>query len=94
MTRRTASRLAAAPALWCWPRPNQRGTSGKRWAGCRVFGAFWDRDAELPTGGGSEAELVGGAVTSSAIAERDLSVQISGWMLMEAAYDVAARLVL
>jgi predicted alpha-1,6-mannanase (GH76 family) len=55
-----------------------------------LFGAFWDRDAELPTSGGKEAQFVGGAVSASAIAERDLSVQLSGWMLMEAACNVTA----
>ncbi len=60
--------------------------------GLPVFGAFWDRDAELPTAGdgddGKEAQFVAGAVSSSEVAERDLSVQLSGWMLMEAAYHV------
>ena len=54
-----------------------------------LFGAFWDRDAELPTAGTKDAEFVEGAVNSSAIPERDLSVQLSGWMLMEAAHTVA-----
>jgi predicted alpha-1,6-mannanase (GH76 family) len=58
--------------------------------GLPIFGAFWDRDAELPTAGGAQAQFVEGAVNSSEIAERDLSVQLSGWMLMEAAYSVAA----
>lgn len=58
--------------------------------GLPVFGAFWDRDAELPTAGGQQAQLVEGAVNSSEIPERDLSVQLSGWMLMEAAHSVAA----
>ncbi|WP_421842566.1 glycoside hydrolase family 76 protein [Mycobacterium sp.] len=56
--------------------------------GLPVFGPFWDRDAELPTKGGQVAQTVEGAVTGSEIAERDLSVQLSGWMLMEAAYSV------
>ncbi len=60
--------------------------------GLPVFGAFWDRDAELPTtgglGDGQEAQFVAGAVSSSEVAERDLSVQLSGWMLMEAAYSL------
>ncbi len=59
--------------------------------GLPVFGAFWDRDAELPTAGGAQAQFVAGAVNSSEIAERDLSVQLSGWMLMEAAYSVTAE---
>ena len=54
-----------------------------------LFSAFWDRDAELPTAGTKDAEFVEGAVNSSAIPERDLSVQLSGWMLMEAAHTVA-----
>jgi predicted alpha-1,6-mannanase (GH76 family) len=58
--------------------------------GLPLFGAFWDRDAELPTEAGKEAEFVEGAVNASEIAERDLSVQLSGWMLMEAAHAVSA----
>ena len=57
--------------------------------GLPVFGAFWDRDAEIPTAGGQQAQFVEGAVNSSSIPERDLSVQLSGWMLMEAAHNVA-----
>ena len=85
--RRSARALVLASAESAW---DFRQTV----SGLPVFGAFWDREAELPSAGGNEAQFVGGAVTSSAIAERDLSVQISGWMLMEAAYDVAAGLVL
>ena len=58
--------------------------------GLPLFGAFWDRDAELPTTGGAQAQFVGGAVNASEIPERDLSVQLSGWMLMEAACNVTA----
>ncbi|HZS21860.1 MAG TPA: glycoside hydrolase family 76 protein, partial [Pseudonocardiaceae bacterium] len=57
--------------------------------GLPLFGAFWDRTAELPTVAGKQAEFVEGAVTGSETAERDLSVQLSGWMLMEAAYNVS-----
>ena len=55
-----------------------------------TFGAFWDRDAELPTVDGENTQSVGGAVSASEVAERDLSVQLSGWMLMEAACNVTA----
>jgi predicted alpha-1,6-mannanase (GH76 family) len=58
--------------------------------GLPVFGPFWDRTAELPTTAGAQAEFVEGAVTGSEVAERDLSVQLSGWMLMEAAYNVTS----
>jgi predicted alpha-1,6-mannanase (GH76 family) len=54
-----------------------------------LFAAFWERTAELPTAAGKEAEFVEGAVNASEIPERDLSVQLSGWMLMEAAHAVA-----
>ncbi|PRC46243.1 fructose-bisphosphate aldolase, partial [Mycobacterium sp. ITM-2017-0098] len=35
-----------------------------------------------------DAQFVEGAVNSSEIPERDLSVQLSGWMLMEAAHTI------
>ena len=57
--------------------------------GLPLFAAFWDRTAELPTAGGTEAQFVEGAVNASKVPERDLSVQLSGWMLMEAAHAVA-----
>ncbi|MCV7173462.1 fructose-bisphosphate aldolase [Mycobacterium manitobense] len=57
--------------------------------GLPLFGAFWERTAEVPTLAGKEAEFVEGAVNASEIPERDLSVQLSGWMLMEAAHTVA-----
>ncbi|HEX9831695.1 MAG TPA: glycoside hydrolase family 76 protein [Mycobacterium sp.] len=54
-----------------------------------LFAAFWDRTAEIPTAAGIQAEFVEGAVNASEIPERDLSVQLSGWMLMEAAHAVS-----
>jgi predicted alpha-1,6-mannanase (GH76 family) len=59
--------------------------------GLPLFGPFWDRNAELPVAGGQDAQLVEGAVNSSSIPERDLSVQLSGWMLMEAAHAISAN---
>jgi predicted alpha-1,6-mannanase (GH76 family) len=56
--------------------------------GLPLFGSFWDRNAEMPETGGQEAQFVEGAVHASAVPERDLSVQLSGWMLMEAAHVV------
>ena len=55
-----------------------------------LFPAFWDRPAELPTAGTGDAQSVDGAVNSSQIPERDLSVQLSGWMALEAAHVVTA----
>ncbi|CDO86684.1 fructose-bisphosphate aldolase [Mycobacterium triplex] len=59
--------------------------------GLPLFGASWDRDAELPTTEGAQAQFVEGAVNASQTPERDLSVQLSGWMLMEAAGNVTAE---
>jgi predicted alpha-1,6-mannanase (GH76 family) len=57
--------------------------------GLPLFPAFWDRTAEIPTAAGTQAQFVEGAVNASEVPERDLSVQLSGWMLMEAAHRVA-----
>ena len=81
--RDTARKIVLASAKSAW---DNRQTA----EGLPVFGSFWDREAELPTEDGDQAQFVAGAVNSSDIAERDLSVQLSGWMLMEAAYCVTA----
>ena len=57
--------------------------------GLPLFSAFWDRAAEMPSAGGKEAQFVEGAVNASEVPERDMSVQLSGWMLMEAAHTAA-----
>ncbi|GAC67918.1 glycoside hydrolase family 76 protein [Gordonia soli] len=57
-----------------------------------LFGADWSQPARVPAGEGSSATFVGGAVHSSAIPERDLSVQLSAWMALEAAAAVDLRL--
>lgn len=58
--------------------------------GLPVFSVNWRKDATLPQTGGLVGATIAGAVSSSDIAERDLSVQLSGWMLMEAAAKLAA----
>lgn len=57
-----------------------------------LFSADWHRTAEQPGRDGGKAQFIGGAVNSSSIAERDLSVQLSGWMVFEAATAVDLRL--
>ena len=74
--------LASARAAW----DNRQSVDG-----LPLFGAFWDRAPEIPRPGVAAGKRVGGAVTESAAPERDLSVQVSGWMLMEAAHTVAGR---
>ena len=80
--RHTARSLVLASAKSAWDNRQQVD-------GLPLFGAFWDQTAELPTTDGGQAEFIEGAVNSSEVPERDLSVQLSGWMLMEAAYAVA-----
>ena len=72
--------LASARAAW----DNRQDVEG-----LPLFGAFWGRTAEVPRAGGQGAMLADGAVIESVTPERDLSVQVSGWMLMEAAHTVA-----
>jgi len=57
--------------------------------GLPLFSAFWDQTAEIPRANAAAAKFVEGTVIESAAPERDLSVQVSGWMLMEAANVVA-----
>ena len=60
--------------------------------GLPLFGPFWDRAADLPHGGRAGGRSSSRAPsTASAIPERDLSVQLSGWMLMEAAHAIQRR---
>ncbi|WP_227834192.1 glycoside hydrolase family 76 protein [Nocardia macrotermitis] len=56
-----------------------------------LFGAVWAESAKLPVGTAGAAKFTAnGSVTASSTPERDLSVQLSGWLLMEAAYTVTA----
>ncbi|MGE2729269.1 glycoside hydrolase family 76 protein [Mycolicibacterium vaccae] len=80
--RETARSLVTASARAAWD--NRQTVDGTP-----LFGAFWDRPAELPTAAAQEAQSIDGAVHSSSIPERDLSVQLSGWMVLEAAHAVA-----
>ena len=78
-TRDSARRIVLASATTAWD--NRADVEG-----LPLFSAFWDRIAEVPRAGGASAASVDGAVFESACPERDLSVQVSGWMLMEAAH--------
>jgi predicted alpha-1,6-mannanase (GH76 family) len=80
--RDTARKIVLASAQAAW---DNRQTLD----GLPLFSAFWDQTAEIPAGGAKGAQFIDGAVHSSATPERDLSVQLSGWMLMEAAHTVS-----
>lgn len=76
--RDTASGIVFASAEAAW-----RGT--RELDGRVLFSADWTRDARIPGTTDAPAYFTGGTVRSSQTPERDLSVQIGGWMAMEAA---------
>lgn len=80
--RDTATKLVLTSAEAAWD--NRQTVEG-----LPLFAAFWERTAEIPTAAGEEAQFVEGAVNASQVPERDLSVQLAGWMLMEAAHAVS-----
>lgn len=77
-TRRTAARLVMTSAEAAWQHRAER-------ADLPVFGADWAVPARLPDHGGAGSTPGNARLDSSRQPERDLSVQLSGWMLMEAA---------
>ena len=80
-TKRLAAKLVVSTADAVWDQCLEVN-------GLPVFSADWTRQAEIPRAGGRIAGSSGGAVAGSEIAERDLSVQLSGWMAIEAAARV------
>lgn len=82
--RRVAARIVKESAAAAWE--NRLDVEGEP-----LFGHDWTVSAQLPSGGrGAGGLTANGAVSSSRVPERDLSVQLSGWMLMEAAHMVTA----
>lgn len=60
--------------------------------GLPVFATDWTTDARLPQNFGLSSSSLSDLVSVVRVDERDLSVQLSGWMLMEAAAKVAEEL--
>ncbi|QCB29308.1 glycoside hydrolase family 76 protein [Corynebacterium endometrii] len=60
--------------------------------GLPIFGTEWTEDARLPHNYGLTPSTLGQKVGVIRVAERDLSVQLSGWMLLEAAARVSRYL--
>ncbi|MFR9750586.1 glycoside hydrolase family 76 protein [Nocardia sp. 004] len=82
--RRAAAAIVRASAAAAWE--NRLEVEGEP-----LFGHDWSKPAQLPCGvAGSGFLTSGGAVSSARVPERDLSVQLSGWLLMEAAHRVSA----
>lgn len=81
-SRETAAELVIASADAAW----QHAACAD---GLPVFGADWSAPATLP---GRRGPQNNAAARSGATPERDLSVQLSGWMLMEAAALISRSL--
>lgn len=81
-TRAAAERLvmASAEALW---------SHRLEVDGLPIFPSRWTQDARLPHNYSLGPTSISDALGPSRIAERDLSVQLSGWMLLEAAARLA-----
>lgn len=79
--RRTAGEIVLASASAAWD-------NCLSIEGLPLFGRDWTAIAKLPGFGAHLARSAAGSVTSSSIPERDFSVQLAGWMLMEAAHAV------
>lgn len=77
-TRKLARRLVMSSAESLW---NHR----LEVDGLPVFSSDWENDAKLPHNYGLTASSISDFVRIVRIDERDLSVQLSGWMLLEAA---------
>lgn len=82
-TKKVAARLVMASAESLWAHRLEVD-------GLPVFPAEWTEDARLPHNYGLGPSSISEAVGLLRIDERDLSVQLSGWMLLEAAARVAA----
>jgi predicted alpha-1,6-mannanase (GH76 family) len=81
-TRRLAARLVSASADAAWA--NRAEVDG-----LPLFGAEWSAPAVIPSSSGT-GRFDDGATSSSVQPERDLSVQLGGWMLLEAAATLPA----
>lgn len=73
--------LASAEAAW----ENRQSVDG-----LPLFGPDWNRVAVVPALPTAVAIKINGGVNPSEVPEHDLSVQLGGWMLMEAAHTVSA----
>lgn len=85
-TRKKAARLVLESAESVW---NHR----LEVDGLPVFATDWTSDARLPQNYGIGSSGINEIVSVVRVDERDLSVQLSGWMLMEAAAKVAESMV-
>jgi len=88
--RQLAGEIVLASADACWQHRTTVPSDGDTFR--PVFGHDWTVPATSPADGSATTEvgrLTDGAATSSSIPERDLSVQLGAWTLLEAAATVA-----
>lgn len=83
-TRRICARLVMSSAEAAWQHRLEVD-------GLPLFPAEWSRNAVFPQGGGLSGGLVVGTPNPAKAQERNLSVQLSGWKLMEAAAVVSTQ---
>ncbi|EGT5593865.1 glycoside hydrolase family 76 [Corynebacterium striatum] len=76
-TKKLAARMVVASAESVWEHRLEVD-------GLPIFGSDWTADARLPHNYGFGPNTLGEKVGIIRVAERDLSVQLSGWMLLEA----------
>lgn len=76
-TKKLAARLVTASAESVWEHRLEVD-------GLPIFGTDWTEDARLPYNYGFGQTTLGEKVGIIRVAERDLSVQLSGWILLEA----------
>jgi predicted alpha-1,6-mannanase (GH76 family) len=79
----TAAQLVHASARAAWG--NRAEVEG-----LPLFGADWSRPVTAPTGLKTVAQFADSSLASSPNQSRDLSIQLSGWMLLEADYELTA----
>jgi predicted alpha-1,6-mannanase (GH76 family) len=79
----TAAQLVHASARAAWG--NRAEVDG-----LPLFGADWSRPVTAPAGLETSLQLEGSSLVSSPNQSRDLSIQLSGWMLLEADYQITS----
>ena len=80
---------ATPPREWCSSPRSRRGTTGRPSTGCRCSGRSGTAAPNCRRRAGRTPSSSRAPSTRREIPERDLSVQLSGWMLMEAAHVTA-----
>ncbi|MGD7705658.1 glycoside hydrolase family 76 protein [Microlunatus sp. Y2014] len=87
--RATATSIVLASAEACWHHRAEVAADGSTLL--PLFGHDWTSGAVVPTASAAVGGTVNGAIRPATVPERDLSVQLGGWMLLEAAARVSGE---